>query len=321
MVFVAIATLATSGLLLAARRAADKVARVPGVSATLSQGSANVENFLLVGSDSRANVDPNAPDAGAIGTGGEVTGSRSDTIMVLRRDKTSNSAALLSIPRDLMVTIAGTGKKAKINAAFNSGPDVLVRTIEQELQIPIHHYVEIDFQGFEALIDALGGVRICFDQVTRDTSSGLNITEPGCPVLDGLQALAYARSRHYETLDDGGTWHEDPTADLGRTKRQRDFVNRALQAAIARIKVDPFSTGRLVESISKSLRVDPDLDVFNAARSLRTAVGSGLHTYALPVSGKNVDGLGAVLVLDKGADAVLAFFAGKGAAPPVESTS
>jgi LCP family protein required for cell wall assembly len=219
-----------------------------------------------------------------------------------------------------MVTIAGTEKKAKINAAFNRGPAVLIQTIQQALKIPIHHYVEIDFAGFKSLIDALGGVPICFEVPTRDTNSGLEVPEPGCPVLDGVQALAYARSRHFEQFVDN-EWHEDPTADLGRTKRQRDFVNRALQGAFERIKVDPFSTGKLIASVSGALHVDPDLDLVNAAASLRTAVGSGMQTYALPVSGKQVNGLGSVLVLADGADAVLAFFAGTGSAPAVETTA
>jgi polyisoprenyl-teichoic acid--peptidoglycan teichoic acid transferase len=312
VVFVAVATLATSGLLLAARQAADKVARLEVVDSVLSGSSPDVENFLLVGSDSRAAVDPSSPDAGTIGTEGDVGGGgRSDTIMVLRRDKASDSASLLSIPRDLWVNVDGDG--TKINAAYNSGPATLVETIERELMIPIHHYVEIDFEGFKDLIDAIGGVPICFDYPTRDTSSGLEVPEPGCPVLDGVQALAYARSRHFEQFVDG-EWQEDPTADLGRTRRQRDFVNRALQGAIEEIKVDPFSAGELVEAISTSLRVDSDLQLIEAASSLRTAVGAGMETFSLPVVPDTV-GDQAVLRLDDEAGDVLAFFAGIGPAP------
>ena len=105
-----------AGTLIAARRVVDDVPRVQGVSAVLSGTSDNVENFLLVGSDSRALGDPNT------GETGEVTGNRSDTIMVLRVDKGDGSASLLSIPRDLWVDRAGHDSKGRINSSFNDGP-------------------------------------------------------------------------------------------------------------------------------------------------------------------------------------------------------
>ena len=84
----------------------------------------------------------------------------SDSIMILRRDP-DHGAALLSIPRDLWVPIAGRGDEWKINAAFNGGADRLVQTIQQSLGIPIHHYIEVDFDGFARLVDTVGGVEIC----------------------------------------------------------------------------------------------------------------------------------------------------------------
>lgn len=297
----------TVGVLIAARRTVDAVDRVPGVADVLSPASATVDNYLLVGSDSREFGDPNT------GETGEVSGNRSDTIMVLRHDKETGDAALLSIPRDLWVTVPGHEGKRRINAAFNDGPEVLVRTVQTELGIPIHHYVEIDFTGFERLVEALGGVQICFLYPTRDLNTGLNITEPGCHVLDGKQALAYARSRHYEELREG-SWHEDPTSDLGRSTRQRDFVNRSLQAAVAQLKVNPFRAGELISAIGDAIRIDEHLDPIEAGSSLRGAVSSGLGTHSLPVVGETIDG-NAVLLLGDGADAVLAFFRGDGPAP------
>ncbi len=299
--------------MIAARRVVDAVPRVDGVAPFLTDSTAEVENFLLVGSDSRAGADPSDPDFGGIGSDTDVTGNRSDTIMILRRDKKTGEASLLSIPRDLLVTVPGHEKKRRINSAFNDGPDILVRTVQESLGIPIAHYVEINFVGFKHLVDALGGVQICFLFPTRDTNTGLNVITPGCQILDGVQALAYARSRHYEEFRDG-EWKEDPTSDLGRTTRQRDFVNRALRAALDRVKVDPFSAGRLIDAISKSIRVDSDLDPIGAASSLRTAVDGGLGTYSLPVVGKTVDGQ-AVLLLGDGSQVVLDFFAGRGPAP------
>ena len=132
-------------------------------------------------------------------------------------------------------------------------------------------------------------------------------------MLDGTQGLAYARSRHYEEFRDG-EWHEDPTSDLGRSTRQRAFVNACQQTALARVKANPFVAGELVTTIGSSIRIDDELDPIGAAASLRTAVGDGLLAYSLPVDGRTIDG-NAVLELGDGAETVLAYFRGDGPAP------
>ena len=301
------AVVCTAGLLIASRSVVDGVPRVSGLDDVLSDPSDNIVNYLLVGSDSRANGDPNT------GQGGDTSGNRSDTIMVLRFDKSSESASLLSIPRDLWVQVPT--RTGKINGAYNDGPAALIQTVKDALQLPIHHYVEIDFYGFKSLIDALDGVDVCFEHPTRDLNTGLNIVEPGCFLLNGTEALAYARSRHFEEFKDGD-WYEDPTSDLGRSRRQRDFVNRSLQKAIQKVKGDPFVTGDLVRSISAAIRIDEDLDPIDAAASLRTAVGAGLKSYSLPVGPTKIDGQD-VLLLDDDAAVVLAYFRGEGPAPEV----
>ena len=299
-----------AGTLIAARRAVDEVPRVAGVSAVLDAVSGNIENYLLVGSDSRALGDPNTGDVG------EVSGTRSDTIMVLRLDNSTDEAALLSIPRDLYIETPGhTGR---INSAYNNGPAALVQAVQQALALPIHHYVEIDFYGFKALVEALGGVTVCFALPTRDLHTGLNIGAPGCFLLDGTQALAYARSRYYEQLQADGEWLEDPTSDLGRSTRQRDFVNRCLQQAVAQVKSNPFDTGDLVRAMGNAISIDDELDPIGAASSLRTAVDAGLATYSLPVYPKTIDG-DDVLLLSDDASVVLDFFRGVGPPPPPTS--
>ena len=295
-----------AGVLVAARGVADEVPRVSGLAQVLSSSSANVENYLLVGSDSRASGDPNTGETGG------VTGNRSDTMMVLRIDKNDDTASLLSIPRDLYVdTPAHTGR---INGAYNDGPAALVGAIQQALSLPIHHYVEIDFSGFKALVEALDGISVCFWYPTRDFNTGLDIPVGGCYVLDGTQSLAYARSRYYEEYRDG-EWREDPTSDLGRTTRQRAFVNACLQKALLTVKANPFRTGELVTAMSAAIRIDDELDPIGAGASLRTAVGDGLLTYSLPVVNETINDA-AVLLLGEGAETVLDYFRGTGPAPP-----
>ncbi|MEX0846228.1 MAG: LCP family protein [Ilumatobacteraceae bacterium] len=312
LVIAAFTVAGVAGTLIATRNAIATVVTVPEVAAVLSPPSDTVENFLLVGSDSRANSDPTSPDYGGIGSEADVTGSRSDTIMVLRRDKATGEAALLSIPRDLWVDIPGKGTD-RINSAYAEGPAVLVQTVQDALGLPVHHYVEIDFSGFKQLVDAVGGVELCFFYPTRDTRTGLDVPEAGCHTADGVEALSYARSRYFEQYIDG-EWKVDGTADIGRTKRQQDFVDRALRGALATVKANPFVAGDLLEAGGSAVRVDDELDLLQAASSLRPAVDAGLATWSLPIVGTTIDGK-SVLQLGDGAAALLDWFAGRGPAP------
>src|SRR5262245_18546291 len=114
----------------------------------------SAQNFLLVGVDSAAEL---ASDDPARAGRGNVGGLRSDTVMVLRVDPDVEHASLLSFPRDLWLPLASGGNQ-RINAAIQrGGPGNLVDTIEQDFGIPIHHYVQVDFAGFEELVDVVDG--------------------------------------------------------------------------------------------------------------------------------------------------------------------
>lgn len=300
--------LCLGGVTVGARQLVDTVPRLAGLDGVLDDAHPVVENLLLVGSDSRSLGDPN--------TGGgveEVAGSRSDTIMILRRDRRTGEAALLSIPRDLWVEIPGRSGRHRINSAFGDGAATLVRTVQQSLGVPVHHVVQVDFTGFVALVDAVGGVEVCFRAPTRDANTGLDIRNAGCAVLDGRAALAYTRSRHYEELIDG-VWTVDATSDLGRGARQREFVGLTLRQALAAALDEPLRVGRLARALAAAVRLDPSLDPIRAVTVLRPALASGLRSVALPVVPTEVDGKD-VLELGAGAAAVLAWFAGDGPAP------
>lgn len=303
----------TAGVLRAANERTAQVPRIEGLEDTLVAVDGPAVNYLLIGSDSREGSDPNAADFGGIGDANDVQGRRSDTIMILRQEKDGNGAALMSIPRDLLVTIAGTGKQDRINAAYNEGTDVLAATISNELGIPINHVVDIDFFGFKSLVDAVGGVTICFDAVTRDTNSGL-AQEPGCNRLDGVQALAYARSRYYEEFVDGD-WRTDPTADLGRIQRQQHFISTIVDETLVQLSSDPFLASSLIDSVSDSVRVDHGLDPIEVAGTLRKAFSNGLVTYQLDVRGDDFNGK-SILRLNDASEPILNYFRGIGPLPP-----
>jgi LCP family protein required for cell wall assembly len=217
-------------------------------------------NFLIVGTDSRAGLDPKADDAGGFLAGGEKGCDCTDTIMVVRVDPQTRSANILSFPRDLWVPIADTGKKARINSAHARGEQVLIDTIEENFDLPINHYVEIDFVGFQKLVDAVGGIPLWFDTPVRDTHTGLNVPEAECQVLDGEQARKFVRSRYIQYRGKDGKWHQDPTADFGRITRQQIFIRRAISKAVSKGLGNPVTLNQLVSAGVENVRLDSGLD-------------------------------------------------------------
>jgi LCP family protein required for cell wall assembly len=270
----------------------------------------SVQNYLLVGSDTREGADPNAVDFGSMGDEGEVFGRRSDTMMVLRLDPKTGQAAVLSLPRDLWVDIAGADREDRLNGAYATSVETLIETVTTELGIPIDHYVEVDFVGFKDIIDAVGGIDVWFDLPTRDRNTGLQIETPGCHRLDGVQALAYVRARHFQQRLNGD-WLDDESSDLGRMSRQRDFLQRAVDAAVEKAAGDPTSIGKLVGIAVDTLRVDPGLDLPGLAERLSGVAGGAIQSYSLPVEDAEIDGNMVLLLDDEAAAPVLAYFRGE----------
>jgi polyisoprenyl-teichoic acid--peptidoglycan teichoic acid transferase len=273
-----------------------------------------VETFLLVGSDTRAGADPNSIDFGGIGGFDENEVKHSDTIMVLRHDQATGRASLLSIPRDLYVTIGDTKKKARINTAYSEGPDVLIETIQNNFGIPINHYVEVDFNGFKSLVDVVGGVEACFWFPTRDTHTGLNAPRAGCYNLDGTQALQYSRSRYFEEFRDG-EWRTDGRYDLGRIARQQQFMIQAVSKAEEALGTNPFLFEDMVRTASMAIRLDENLELLSLSARFKDLQPENLLTFIVPSTPKRV-GDADVLIMNKDqATPIFDFFAGKGPAP------
>jgi LCP family protein required for cell wall assembly len=310
-----VGTFGAFGVIRAANQRTGDIDRIEGLDLVLTAEDGPARNYLLIGSDSRENSDPNAPDFASIGDEGAVTGRRSDTIMILRQEADGNGASIVSLPRDLWVDISGRDSPGRINSAYNDGTAVLAATIMDELGIPIHHVVDIDFNGFKELVDAVGGTTVCFEYPTRDFNTGLD-QQPGCRTLDGLQSLQYARSRYFEQFRDG-EWQADPRADLGRIERQQDFLQQTANGTIAQLQSDPFLASELIEASTAAVSMDPGLDPVTAAGTLRKAFSTGLNKYQLPVVGVDRDGA-SVLLLDDGAEPILDYFRGLGPPPPIE---
>ena len=244
----------------------------------------DVLNVLLVGSDSRANVTgEQAQETGK----NLVQGQRSDTIMILHADNKGGKPAILSIPRDLFLPIAGTSGSNRVNTAFDgtqAGTQRLIDTIQQNLGVKINHYVSVDFVGFQAIVNAVGGVNIYVPGPVRDTVSGLSLKTPGCVNLTGFQALAWVRSRHFEQYE-AGRWKADPTGDLGRIQRQQDFIRRMLKKALA--SRNPIRLNQLVGIGINNVTIDDQMstsDIFHLARQFHSLNPDAVDMLTIPTT-------------------------------------
>jgi LCP family protein required for cell wall assembly len=233
--------------------------------------------ILAVGSDTR---DLGKGDQAAFGNAQQVTGHRSDTIMLIRVVPTTASVALLSIPRDLLVPIPGMGI-TRINAAFDSGPDLLVRVIEQDLGLQVNHFMVVNFYTFTQLADSLGGVYQYFPTPARDLWSGLTVPHAGCFLLKGSEALGFVRSREYQYYLDG-SWQYQlvPESDLARIQRQQAFVKLAIRKAEHVAPTNPVALNSILAGVTGSLTVDSG---FSNSLMLQLAVAMRhVHASAIP---------------------------------------
>src|SRR5689334_8102235 len=132
------------------------------------QRSAQPANFLLIGHDATGN---------------------SDTMMVVHVDPAQPTPLLVSFPRDLMVDIPGHGR-GQLNSAIGiGGPALLIETFKSYFNIPINHFLQVDFASFPDIISAIGRVKVYFPTPVHDPYIGLNIEQAGCVSLDGPSAL------------------------------------------------------------------------------------------------------------------------------------
>lgn len=274
------------------------------VNLSESTGATQPANFLLIGSDTRAFVETDLQRE-QFTDGEDDIGQRSDTMMIIHVDPKAKKTTVMSIPRDTKVDIPGIGVQ-KINASYNTelggGPDKVVETIEKNFRIPIHHYIEIDFESFKQVVDALGTVNVYFPAPARDNNNGRNESgldtqmQSGCLPLNGDQALSYVRSRYYEQYIDG-RWQKDPTSNFGRIARQQEFMRRVASHAVQRSLDDPLKGRDVVDSVVGKLVVDRNLsktDIFklmNTFKGVDPSDPEHVRFEVLPVKSERQNGI------------------------------
>jgi LCP family protein required for cell wall assembly len=259
-----------------------------------AQDALKAQNFVLIGSDSRAG-------ASGKGTGAsDVQGARSDTTIILHIAANNGGATLISIPRDSYVSIpscvqnkdgqTSAPETSKFNAAFSLGgeynakygPSCTIHTIETLTGIHIDHYAVVDFAGFKSMVSALGGVKMCVATPLVDPivgnhysgfhGSGLDLPEGKSVEIDGQQALDLMRARY--ALDGGG--------DLPRIKRQQLFIGAMIRKA---------TSGSLLENPAKLQRF------LVAATGSLTTDGFGIGTMKKLAGALHKEGAGKVRIL------------------------
>jgi LCP family protein required for cell wall assembly len=197
-------------------------------------------NILLIGLDYRPQEE----------------GSRADTQIVVHIDPANKTAIMLSIPRDLWVTIPGYGE-GRVNEAYlhgerdnvpGGGPGLSMATIEENFGIPIHYFAQVNFTGFERVVDSIGGVTIDVPRPLVDNEYPLaneGVTRVYIPAglqhMDGRTALEYARSRHADS-------------DLGRNSRQQQVLLAVRQQGLNLNLITKLSD--IVDQASDAVKTD-----------------------------------------------------------------
>lgn len=224
----------------------------------------DVEVFLLVGSDTRAGSD---------GRYGSVSGARADTLVVAAVPADRRTVTLVSIPRDSWVRLPACPRRSgaaapeadgPVNAALQrGGPQCVTRTVQRLTGLEVDHYVQVDFPGFAALVDAVGGVPVTAPKAVVDPASGLRL-RAGTQLLDGGQALAYVRAR--KGLPGG--------SDLARIQRQQQVLatlgDKLTGSALV---TDPVALNRVLDTLARSTTLDQQTSLAELAGLARSLHG------------------------------------------------
>ena len=199
-------------------------------------------NWLITGSDSRAGL--TRQEENQLALGHDISGQRSDTIMLLHLPANGTQPTLVSLPRDSYVPIPGHGYN-KLNAAYDfGGPKLLVQTVQNVTGLPINHYMGIGFGGLVTVVNDVGGVQMCLKAPMKDPKAGLNL-KAGCQTLNGDQALGFVRTRAFAI------------GDIQREEDQRILIKGILTKMTSPgTLVNPFAVVPAANGAASAITVD-----------------------------------------------------------------
>ncbi|WP_269045858.1 LCP family protein [Paenarthrobacter sp. Z7-10] len=242
--------------------------------------AATAQNILLLGSDSRG-------DSVDMASGGSASNQRSDTMMLVHVPADRKNVYIMSIMRDTWVDIPGHGQ-AKINAAMAfGGIPLTVQTLEGMFGTRIDHVAVVDFEGFKAITDAVGGVPVNSPQAF---TTGKFSYSKGVQTLNGDEALAFVRERH--AFADG---------DYTRVKDQQLFLKSVISKVLTpSVLANPLKISDVVNTVSPFISVDKSLDAAamgSLALELRNIRPSNVESFTLPTKGTGTSADGQSIVI------------------------
>lgn len=207
---------------------------------------------------------------------------RSDTILLARVDPDNKKVTLISIPRDTPIKIEGHGTQ-KINAAYEfGGPKGAVEAVSDFAGVPITHYLEVDFNGFKDIVDAVGGVHIDVPVRINDKDAGNVVIEKGPQVLNGEEALTFTRSRKF--ID----------GDFTRMRHQRMFIE-ALAKEITN-NLNPAEAVSTLNSVSNMVKTDMRLsELIGLVNDFRGFKSENLYSATVPSEAETIHGVAYVV--------------------------
>lgn len=260
-------------------------------------------NYLVVGSDNREGLTKEQIRELRVGGTDVAAGGRSDTMLLVHISKARDSAFIVSLPRDTLVTIPAhisqDGKSqipdrpGKLNAAFAfGGAPLLIQTIELMTSLKIDHYVEVSFAGFVGVVDALGGIKVCSKVDIDDPKSHL-VMKAGYHLLDGVESLKYVRTRDF-----------DGRGDIGRMERQQQFVSAIVRKATSSgTLLNPIKLANFYQATIATVKMDEGVtknDLLTLGKQMSNLSSGSVRTLTVPLSNPNGrhPTLGSVVIWD-----------------------
>lgn len=253
------------------------------------------ETYLIVGTDTRAG----ANSAVGAGTVEDAEGARSDTVILVNIPADRSRVVAVSFPRDLDVEVPTCqawdnntaqytdeiypgGYNDKLNSAYAlGGPKCLVKVIQKMSGLKIGHFIGMDFSGFEAMVNEIGGVEVCTTTPLVDGELGTVIANPGRQTIDGVTALNYVRARKVEAEGNG---------DYGRIKRQQVFLSSLLRGALSnKVLFDPGKLNGFISAFTKETFVQnvDTKSLVTLGRSLQKVDAGAVTFLTVPTAGTN----------------------------------
>lgn len=296
--FAVLALLTTGGgwsYLQSTGNAFTQVSALDGNPEDVVDGDAQLgdENYLIVGTDTRAGVN------GSMGAGTleDAEGARADTVMLVHIPKDRRRVVAVSFPRDLDVTRPQCDRWDNDNAEYTDesfpsamgdklnavyalgGPRCLVNVVRKMTGLNIGHFIGIDFAGFEAMVDQIGGVEVCTNTPLEDGILGTVLEQAGKQVVNGHTALNFVRARHV---------YGEERSDYDRINRQQRFMASLLRGALSsNVLLDPGKLNGFIGAFTKHTFVDnvkPE-DLLHLGRSLQKVEAGAVTFLTIPTAG------------------------------------